>query len=118
MFKSLEKKKKDQISERDLINEWLVEYFGKTYEEVADTYRDENGKLPEDISRTFYKDYAITEEQYDELGIQIKEFLCKKFKVPKSRYDRNFGMTLLNVMPSVNKDYLPTEKQEEKNEPQ
>lgn len=113
MFESLEKKKKQQISERDLINEWLVEYFGKTYEEVEESYKDENGVLPTDISREFYKDYAITEEQYDEFSLQIKEFLCKKWKVSKKTYDRHFGMTLLNVMPSIKNEHLLTKNNED-----
>ena len=103
MFESLQSKKKNLISERDLINEWLLEYFGKTYEEVEESYKDENSKSPEDISREFYKDYAVTKEQYEEFSEKLKEFLCKKWKVNNKYYGRRFGFNLVNILPSVKK---------------
>lgn len=101
MFEELKKKKKGTISPKDIVNAWLVHYFGKTYEEVEATYKDENGVLPADISRQFYQDYALTKEQYEEYELALKEFICKKFNMPKKRYDRDFGLSRLNIDPSI-----------------
>lgn len=83
-----------ELTEEDFINEWMIPYHGITIEEAYE-------KDPWPDSRTFYQRYAVTQEQHDQWNDKAKEMFGHHFRLSKSNVDRHWGLTYLNVSPTV-----------------
>ena len=83
-----------KLTQDDLINVWLKDYFDTTLEE-------EYAKQPWTDSREFYARYRVTQAQHDEWNAKAKEMFKKALRLNKYSADRFWGLTYLNTSPSV-----------------
>jgi hypothetical protein len=79
----------------DLINMWLVPFFGTTIQKV------EKNWVGEKNSRAFYKKYAVTEAQHDMWYSWAIYAICKDYKWSKKMAKHQFMFTYLNCSPSI-----------------
>lgn len=85
---------KKELTETDLINMWMVPYHGITIEKAYE-------QDPWEDSATFYKRYAVTQQQHDDWNEKALEVFRKHFGMRKTMAKRHWGFTYLNVSPSV-----------------
>jgi len=101
-LENLKKLKRNEISDRDLVDSWLITFFNTTLSEVEKDYtKDESGKFSPEDTRNFYKKYSISQEQHDEWEKAVKKILRKKLRLSKKFFDRSWPLTYLNVAPST-----------------
>lgn len=86
--------KKKELSVEDLINLWMVPYYGMT---IQRAYESE----PWTDSHEFYGRFQCTQEQHDEWNAVAKEMFRKHFKIGKKSIDRFWALPYLNCSPMV-----------------
>lgn len=86
--------KRKELTQHDLINDWMVPYHGLTIEEA-------HAKEPWTDSRTFYDRYPVTQEQHDEWNEKAKARFKKELKLSEYRLKRHWPYTWLDVSPKI-----------------
>jgi hypothetical protein len=82
----------------DMLNMWLVPFFGTTIEEVTKNWEGEPN------SREFYRKYAVTQEQHDMWYSWAIFALSKQYRLSKKRMEWDFCFSYLNCAPQVKKN--------------
>ena len=83
-----------EISIAELINLWLVKYYGTT---IDDAFAND----PWTISSEFYQRYPCTQEQHDEWEVEAKALFTQRTKYKGKIHNASWSYAYLDSSPMV-----------------
>lgn len=93
-------RKKKELTQDIIIDKWLGDYHNTSLDKIIKA-NPEWEKDPHKHTRTFYEEYAVTQEQHDAWHDWMIDTVAKYYHVSKKSARKSSWAIYLNAAPSV-----------------
>lgn len=94
-----------KVDPNELLDWWLDKYHNTSIERVLEDHPLWKAH-PEEHTRDFYEEYAVTQEQHDEWEKWAKAYTKKVTGIKGKLFDRSWPLTYLNVAPNIKNEKI------------